>query len=168
MFQRKIYRTVNTQTIIDYPRPRMVGNFAVKNLSNALDEEYEIPFDVNLRVSTNASYDAGSVMIPCHKLALALSSPFFTKLFFSGKDNAEPPLEYGGDIVTMKDVDPEVIRMIVKFCYNKRLELSSRSLVFLVELYIAAASLEIPDLQVSIICIPIRMSPKRTFKRRSS
>ena len=134
----------------------MVGNFAVKNLPNALDQEFDILYDVNLRVS--------GVMIPCHKLAMALSSPVFAKLFFSGKELAEPSLEYDGDVVSMKYVDPEVIRMIVKFCYNKRLELSSRSLIFLVELYITAASLEIPDLQVFIICIPIRMNPKRTFK----
>jgi len=121
----------------------MVGNFAVKNLSNALDQEYDILYDVNLRVS--------GVMIPCHKLALALSSPVFAKLLFSGKDLAEPSLKYDGDVVTMKYVDPEVIRMIVKFCYNKRLELSSRSLIFLVELYITAASLEIPDLQEVIL-----------------
>ena len=142
----------------------MVGNFAVKNLSKAFNEEYDILYDVNLRVGTNASNDTGGVMIPCHKLAMALSSPVFAKLFFSGKDLAEPSLKYDGDVVTMKNVDPEVIRMIVKFCYNKRLELSSRSLIFLVELYITAASLEIPDLQVFIICIPIRMNPKRTFK----
>ena len=147
----------------------MVGNFAVKNLSNALDQEYDILYDVNLRVGTNASYDTGGVMIPCHKLAMALSSPVFAKLFFSGKDLAEPSLEYDGDVVTMKDVDPEVVRMIVKFCYNKRLELSSRSLIFLVELYITAASLEMPDLQVSVICIPINQNKSETyFYRRSS
>merc|ERR1719500_2680084 len=82
---------------------------------------------------------------------MALSSPVLAKLFFSGKDLAEPSLKYDGDVVTMKYVDPEVIRMIVKFCYNKRLELSSRSLIFLVELYITAASLEIPDLQEVIL-----------------
>jgi len=121
----------------------MVGNFAVKNLSNALDQEYDILYDVNLRVS--------GVMIPCHKLALALSSPVFAKLFFSGKDLAEPSLEYDGHVVTMEDVEPEVIRMIVKFCYNKKLELSSRSLIFLVELYITASSLEMPDIQEVIL-----------------
>ena len=139
----------------------MVGNFAVKNLSNALDQEYDILYDVNLRVS--------GVMIPCHKLAMALSSPVFAKLFFSGKDLAEPSLKYDGDVVTMKYVDPEVNGMIVKFCYNKRLELSSRSLIFLVELYITAASLEIPDLQVFIICIPLNQNKSETyFYRRSS
>ena len=72
----------------------------------------------------------------------------FTKLFFSGKDNAEPSLEYDDNIVTLKDADSEIIRMIVKLCYNKKLELCSKSLVFLVELYITAASLKIADIQV--------------------
>ena len=73
--------------------------------------------DVILCVSTKVSYDGGAAMIPCHKLALALSSPVFAKLFFSGKKNAEPSLEleYIENVVTMKDVDPEVIRTIVKF-----------------------------------------------------
>ena len=130
----------------------MVGNFAVKNLSKALDEEYDIPFDVKLSVSVNVSDDdsKGSdlVMIPCHKLVMALSSTAFAKLFFSGKVNPELPCDYDGDLVHMKNMNPEVLRMIVKFCYIKKLELSSKPLVFLVELYTTAASFEITDLQV--------------------
>ncbi len=130
----------------------MVGNFAVKNFSKALDEEFDIPFDVELSVSKNVSDDDSKVsverMIPCHKLVMSLSSPVFTKLFYCGKVNREMPFAYDRDILGMKDMDPEVIRMIVQFCYNKKLELSSKSLVFLVELYITAARFEITDLQV--------------------
>ena len=130
----------------------MVGNFAVKNFPRALDEEYDLPFDVKLSVSVNVSDDdsKGSdlVMIPCHKLVMALSSTAFAKLFFSGKVNPELPCDYDGDLVHMKNMNPEVLRMIVKFCYIKKLELSSKPLVFLVELYTTAASFEITDLQV--------------------
>ena len=147
----------------------MVGQFALKNLSRAFDEEYNIPFDVNFRVvRTNVSYDGDAAMIPCHKLALALSSPVLAKLFFSGKENGAPSLEYDENVVTLKDVDPEVIRSIVKFCYNKKLELSSKSLVFHVELYLTAAILEIEDLQVIIEKYCNRNEPQMLFYRRSS
>ena len=149
----------------------MVGNFAVKNFSKALDEEYDIPFDVKLSVSVNVSDDdtqgSGPVMIPCHKLVMALSSPVFAKLFFSGKVNPELPCDYDGDFVTMKDVDPEVIRMIVKFSYNKKLELSSKSLVFLVELYTTAANFEISDLQVYIFRTTFNRNDPHTFRSSS-
>ena len=130
----------------------MVGNFAVKNFSKALNEEFDIPFDVELNVNTNVSDNdsKGSVaeMIPCHKIVLALSSPVFAKLFYSGKVTLEMSLAFDGELVTMKDMDPEVMRLIIQFCYNKKLELSSKALVFLVELYITAAKFEISDLQV--------------------
>lgn len=104
-------------------------------------------------------------MIPCHKIVMALSSPVFAKMFNSGKVHSaiqystvhsekvstEMSLAYDGDLVTMKGVDPQVIRMTVQFCYNKKLELSSRALVFLVELYKTAAILEISDLQELIL-----------------
>ena len=144
----------------------MVGNFAVKNFSKALDEDFDIPFDIELSVNSNFSDDdrEGGVaeMIPCHKIVMALSSPVFAKMFNSGKVHStiqystvhsekvstEMSLAYDGDLVTMKGVDPEVIRMTVQFCYNKKLELSNKALVFLVELYKTAAILEISDLQV--------------------
>ena len=99
-------------------------------------------------MSTKFSYDGVAVMNPCHKLALALSSPALSKLFSGRKENGALSLAYDENVVTLKDVDPEVIRSIVKFCYNKKLELSSKSLVFHVELYLTAAILEIEDLQV--------------------
>ena len=134
----------------------MVGNFAVKNFLKALDEEFDIPFDVELSVSKNIITDVSvERLIPCHKLVMSLSSPVFTKLFYCGKVNPEMPLAYDGDLVSLKNMDPEVIRMIVQFCYNKKLELSSKSLVFLVELYITAARFEITDLQVYLDTILI-------------
>ena len=134
----------------------MVGNFAVKNFLKALDEEFDIPFDVELSVSKNIITDVSvKRLIPCHKLVMSLSSPVFTKLFYCGKVNPEMPLAYDGDLVSLKNMDPEVIRMIVQFCYNKKLELSSKSLVFLVELYITAARFEITDLQVYLDTILI-------------
>ena len=130
----------------------MVGNFAVKNFSKALNEEFDIPFDVelnlNTKVSDNDSKGSVAEMIPCHKIVLALSSPVFAKLFYSGKVTLEMSLAFDGELVTMKDMDPEVMRLIIQFCYNKKLELSSKALVFLVELYITAAKFEISDLQV--------------------
>ena len=133
----------------------------MRNFSKALDVGYDIPFDVKLSVSVNISDDdskeSDPVMIPCHKLVMALSSPVFAKLFFSGKVNPELPCDYDGDLVTMKDMDPDVIRMFVKFSYNKKLELSSKPLVFLVELYTTAASFEITDLQVYIFRTSVKL-----------
>ena len=130
----------------------MVGDFAIKNFSRAFDEEYDIPFDVKLLVITKGS-DEETVIMPCHKLVMALSSPVFAKLFFSKKVHVELPYTYNGDAVTMRNMDPEVIKMIVQFCYNKKLDLLSKSLVFLVEFYITAAKFEITDLQVNFVTL---------------
>ena len=130
----------------------MVGNFAAKNFSKAWDEDYDIPFDMKFLVNRPAKDDSGgasdTVTIPCHKLVLAISSPVFANMFFSAKTTV-PELSYDGDAeVTRKNTDPDILTMIVKFCYNRKLELSSKPLDFLVQLYTTAARLEITDLEV--------------------
>ena len=129
----------------------MVGNFAAKNFSRAWDEDYDIPFDMKFLVNRTAKDDPGgasdTVTIPCHKLVLAICSPVFANMFFSAK--TVPELSYDGDAeVTMKNTDPDILTMIVKFCYNGKLELSSKPRDFLVQLYTTAARLEITDLEV--------------------
>lgn len=129
----------------------MVGNFAAKNFFKAWDEDYDIPFDMKFLVNRPAKDDSGgasdTVTIPCHKLVLAICSPVFANMFFSAK--TVPELRYDGDAeVTMKKTDPDILTMIVKFCYNRKLELSSKPLDFLVQLYTTAARLEITDLEV--------------------
>ena len=131
----------------------MVGNFAAKNFSKAWDEDYDIPFDMKFLVNRPAKDDSGgasdTVTIPCHKLVLAICSPVFANMFFSAKTVPIPELRYDGDAeVTMKNTDPDIITMIVEFCYNRKLELSSKPLDFLVQLYTTAARLEITDLEV--------------------
>ena len=59
----------------------MVGKFALRNLSKCLDQEWEIPFDVSITVT---STEGKSVHVNAHKAILAMSSKVFKERDIQG------------------------------------------------------------------------------------
>ena len=123
-----------------------------KNLPKALDESFEIPFDVSFTV---ISSDGVTETVGAHKIMLALRSEVLRNLFRG--DEAEG-FQFDGDTITVRDQDPDIFRMIVEHCYNRiKSNPSRKSCRFLIDLYIMAARLKIKPLQVLEIVFEIQM-----------
>ena len=85
-----------------------------KNLPKALDESFEIPFDVSFSV---ISSDGGNTeTVGAHKIMLALRSEVLRNLFRGGEVEG---FEFDGDTITVRNQDPDIFRMIVEHCYNR-------------------------------------------------
>ena len=118
-----------------------------KNLPKALDESFEIPFDVSFRV---ISSDGGNTeTVGAHKIMLALRSEVLRNLFRGCEAEG---FQLDGDTITVRNQDPDIFRMIVEHCYNRiKSSPSRKSFRFLIDLYIMAARLKIKPLQVLAI-----------------
>jgi len=123
----------------------MVGKFALRNLSKCLDQEWEIPFDVSITVT---STEGKSVHVNAHKAILAMSSKVFKDNLFPSSTPGDPAA--ADRHLLIENCDESVVKMLVKYCYTGEdisRELPRKSVRFLIDLYCLADKFELEELQ---------------------
>ncbi|KAF4076831.1 hypothetical protein AMELA_G00219570 [Ameiurus melas] len=74
---------------------------------------------------------------PCHKLVLAASSPYFKAMFLSDLEESKKRE------VVLKDVDPDIMRMILRYLYTCDINLTEQNVQ---DIFMAANMYQIPSI----------------------
>lgn len=80
----------------------------------------------------------GDRCFPCHRLILAACSPYFRDIFFSEDGKVKEDLKE----VTLDDVDPNILDMIIKYLYSAEIELTDGNVQ---EIFALANRFQIPS-----------------------
>lgn len=86
----------------------------------------------------------GDRCFPCHRLILAACSPYFRDIFFSEDGKVKEDLKE----VTLDDVDPNILDMIIKYLYSAEIELTDGNVQ---EIFALANRFQIPS--VFTVCV---------------
>ena len=113
---------------------------AVKNISNCLQEEFGIPYDVRFLFEEKG----GRKEVNAHKLVLSLGSEVFKREFYGSIND---PVEG----ILIVDASQKVFEAMVKFIYNKKMSWCTFSFNFLAELYYLGDKYDIQDLKNELI-----------------
>ena len=87
--------------------PNLQHSASILNCLNKQRSENTILCDINLAI--------GDVQIPAHRAVLAASSAYFSAMFSAGMK------ESSSNVVTMKDVDANIMKTLVNFVYTGQL-----------------------------------------------
>ncbi|XP_043921981.1 kelch-like protein 40 [Protopterus annectens] len=79
---------------------------------------------------------------PCHRLVLAACSPYFRAIFLSDLDEAEKKE------ISMEDVDPDVMGMILNYIYTSEIEISDQNVQ---DIFAVANMFQIPS--IFTVCV---------------
>ena len=122
----------------------MVGGFAARELVRGYDPSFEIDHDVQLVFVKNQGGDP-KVKVPAHKLVLSMASVRFRDMFY-GSNSKEIT-----EVMMEEDSNCEVFRLLVKYCYTNKISLAGKDLPFLIQMYVSAASYQIPGVQSLVL-----------------
>lgn len=86
----------------------------------------------------------GDRCFPCHRLILAACSPYFRDIFFSEDGKVKEDLKE----VSLDDVDPNILDMIIKYLYSAEIELTDGNVQ---EIFALANRFQIPS--VFTVCV---------------
>lgn len=86
----------------------------------------------------------GDRCFPCHRLILAACSPYFRNIFFSEDGKVKEDLKE----VTLDDVDPNILNMIIRYLYSAEIELTDGNVQ---EIFVLANRFQIPS--VFTVCV---------------
>merc|ERR1719436_617379 len=120
-----------------------VGGFSLQNLSCCYDENFEIPFDVVLEVSDGHKVEE----LKAHQFVLALHSDVLEeKIRSSVKSKSTTPIR-----LQFQCEDIEVLKVLIKFCYNIIDPMFDKTLRFLIAVYREAEKFNIVELQELVL-----------------
>ena len=117
-----------------------VGGFSLTNLNCCYDEDCGIPFDVLLEVSDGQKVE----VLKAHQFVLALHSDVLEeKIRSSVKSKSTTPIR-----LQFQCEDIEVLKVLIKFCYNIIDPMFDKTLRFLIAVYREAEKFNIAELLV--------------------
>ena len=115
-----------------------VGGFSLTNLNCCYDEDCGIPFDVLLEVSDGQKVE----VLKAHQFVLALHSDVLEEKFRSSVKSKSTTS------IRLQCEDIEVLKVLIKFCYNIIVPMYDKTLRFLIAVYKEAEKFNITELQV--------------------
>ena len=132
--------TMPSDSIAEEEDEIKVGGFSLQNLSCCYNENFEIPFDVVLEVSDGHKVEE----LKAHQFVLALHSDVLEeKIRSSAKSKSTTPIR-----LQFQCEDIEVLKVLIKFCYNIIDPMFDKTLRFLIAIYREAEKFNIVELQV--------------------
>lgn len=116
------------QTIDPVEQPRMYQQSLLQDgLSDLLENEKFV--DCVLKIQEEE--------FPCHRLVLAASSPFFKAMFLSELEESKKRE------IVLKDVEPSVIKMILRYLYTSDINLTEQNVQ---DIFMVANMYQIPSI----------------------